>query len=126
MKRFMHLQSLLNQQSIFSAQILVFVGILLSRFFQKSERTCRNSIPRSACVVGTVLTHGNNESAGKKKSVQITHAGVKSKATPYYKLKYERIAKRRGKKLAIIAITRMILTAVYHLLESGEVWIRLI
>lgn len=29
-----------------------------------------------------------------------------------YVLKYERIAKRRGKKRAIIAIARMILTAV--------------
>ncbi len=82
------------------------------------------------------LTPGNNESAGKKKSVRITHAGVclkpalvqcahavvRSKANPYYKNKYERIAKRRGKKRAIIAIARMILTAVYHMLSTGETW----
>ena len=33
-----------------------------------------------------------------------------------YALKYERIAKRRGKKRAIIAIARMILTAIYSML----------
>ena len=80
------------------------------------------------------LTPGNNESAGKKKSVRITragiylkpalvqcaHAAVKSKDLPYYRIKYERIFKRRGKKRAIVAIARMILTAIYHMLTTGE------
>ena len=30
--------------------------------------------------------------------------------------------KRRGKKRAVIAIARMILTAVYHMMKTGEVW----
>jgi len=47
---------------------------------------------------------------------------VKDKSHPYYALKYERIAKRRGKKRAIIAIARMILTAIYEMLSTGEVW----
>lgn len=82
------------------------------------------------------LTPGNNESAGKKKSVKITragvylkpalveaaHAAVKSTKSPYYKAKYENILKRRGKKRAIIAIARMILTAIYSILSTGEVW----
>lgn len=82
------------------------------------------------------LTPGNNQSAGKKKSVRITragvylkpalveaaHAAVKSSKSPYYKMKYEKIAKRRGKKRAIIAIARMILTAIYSMLSAGEVW----
>ena len=94
--------------------------------FSNSKRLC--------CWAG--LTPGNNESAGKKKSVRITragvylkpalvqvaHAAVKSNKSPYYKAKYERIMKRRGKKRAIIAIARMILTAVYHMLSTGEVW----
>ncbi len=93
-----------------------------------------NSSKRLCCWAG--LTPGNNESAGKKKSVRITragvylkpalvqcaHAAVKSKTNPYYKNKYERTAKRRGKKRAIIAIARMILTAVYHMLSTGETW----
>ena len=94
--------------------------------FDSSKRLCR----------WAGLTPGNNESAGKKKSVRITragiylkpalveiaHAAVKSKATPYYRIKYERISKRRGKKRAIIAIARMVLTAVFHMLTTGEVW----
>ena len=82
------------------------------------------------------LTPGNNASAGKKKSVRISragvylkpalvqaaHAAVKDKANPYYALKYERIAKRRGKKRAIIAIARMILTAIYSMFSTGEIW----
>ena len=82
------------------------------------------------------LTPDNNESAGKKKSVrisrtgvylkpalvQIAHAAVKSDKSPYYIQKYERIMKHCGKKRAIIAIARMILTAIYQILSTGEVW----
>ncbi|HEY5585327.1 MAG TPA: IS110 family transposase, partial [Ruminiclostridium sp.] len=42
--------------------------------------------------------------------------------SPYYKLKYESISKRRGKKRAIIAIARMILTAIYNMSVTGEAW----
>jgi transposase len=94
--------------------------------FGSSKRLC--------CWGG--LTPGNNESAGKKKSVrinragvylkpmlvQVAHAAVKDKKTPYYAIKYEQISKRRGKKRAIIAIARMILTAIFHMLSTGEVW----
>ena len=94
--------------------------------FSNSKRLC--------CWAG--LTPDNNESAGKKKSVRITragvylkpalvqvaHAAVKSDKSPYYKQKYERIMKRRGKKRAIIAIARMILTAIYQMLSTGEAW----
>lgn len=101
------------------------IGTDMSQF-DSSKRLCR----------WAGLTPGNNESAGKKKSVRITragvylkpalveiaHAAVKSKATPYYRIKYERISYRRGKKRAMIAIARMILTAVFRMLSSGEVW----
>lgn len=82
------------------------------------------------------LTPGCNESAGKKKSVKISRAGVylkpylveiahnavKDKKHSYYAKKYEKISKRRGKKRAIIAIARKILVAIYHMFETGEVW----
>ncbi|MFZ3131026.1 MAG: IS110 family transposase [Desulfosporosinus sp.] len=101
------------------------IGTDMSQF-SSSKRLC--------CWAG--LTPGNNQSAGKKKSVRITragvylkpalvqaaHAAVKSKTSAYYSLKYERIAKRRGKKRAIIAIARMMLTAAYHMLQTGEVF----
>ena len=97
-----------------------------------NDMTHFSSSKRLCCWAG--LTPGNNEYAGKKKSVRITragvylkpalvqvaHAAVKSKDNPYFRIKYERIAKRRGKKRAIISIARMILTAVFHMLSTGE------
>ena len=82
------------------------------------------------------LAPGCNESAGKKKSVKISRAGVylkpylvevahcaiKDKTNSYYAKKFEKISKRRGKKRAIIAIARKILIAIYHMFETGEVW----
>lgn len=54
--------------------------------------------------------------------VEIAHAAIKSKDSPYYRVKYEKIMKRRGKKRAVIAISRMILTAIFQMLSTGEVW----
>ena len=82
------------------------------------------------------LTPGCNESAGKKKSVKISRAGVylkpylveiahnavKDKTNSYYAKKFEKISKRRGKKRAYIAIARKILVAIYHMFETGETW----
>ena len=87
-----------------------------------------------ACWAG--LAPANNESANKKKSVRISKAGsylkpllvqcalaaINSKSNPYYRIKYNRIKKRRGHKKAIIAIARMILVNIYHILSTGEVY----
>ena len=81
--------------------IISEIGIDMSQFCS-SKRLC--------CWAG--LTPGSNESAGKKKSDK----------SPYYKKKYESLVKRRGKKRAIIAIARMILTAIYQMLSTGEQW----
>lgn len=84
----------------------------------------------------TGLAPGCNESAGKKKSVKISRAGVylkpclvevahcavKDKTNTYYANKFNKISKRRGKKRAYIAIARKILVAIYHMLLTGEVW----
>jgi hypothetical protein len=105
--------------------IISEIGTDMSQF-ASSKRLC--------CWAG--LTPGNNESAGKKKSVRITragvylkpalvqvaHASVKSSKSPYYKNKYNCICKRRGKKRAIIAVARMILTAIYNMFITGEEW----
>lgn len=107
-------------------QIISEIGVDMSQF-SHSKRLC--------CWAG--LSPSSNESAGKKKSVRISRAGVYLKPTlvqcahaavlvkeknPYYRLKYARIYKRRGKKRAIIAIARMMLTAIYHMLSTSEVW----
>ena len=80
------------------------------------------------------LTPQCNESAGKKKSVHISRAGVyikpilvqcannaiRDKNCSYFKLSYDAIKKRRGHKRAIIAIARMLLTSIYHILSKNE------
>lgn len=80
------------------------------------------------------LTPTNNESAGKKKSVKISRAGsylkpllvqcanavVKSEKHPEIRNRYLKIKKRRGHKRAIIAIARMLLSAIYMVLKKKE------
>ena len=80
------------------------------------------------------LTPTNNESAGKKKSVRVSKAGcyikpllvqcanavVKSTKHPEIRNRYLRLRKRRGHKKAIIAIARMLLTALYNMLKNKE------
>ena len=80
------------------------------------------------------LTPTNNESAGKKKSVRISRAGcylkpllvqcatavVKSEKHPEIRNRYLKIKKRRSHKRAIIAIARMLLTAIYMILKKKE------
>ena len=103
--------------------ILSEIGIDMSQF---------SSHHRLASWAG--LAPGCNESAGKKKSVkisragvylkpclvQVAHAAIKDKNCPYYGNKHSKIAKRRGKKRAIIAIARKMLVAIYHMLKTGE------
>jgi len=82
------------------------------------------------------LAPANNESAGKKKSVRIAKAGtylkpmmvqcalaaVKSKKQPYFTIKYGRIKKRRGHKKAIIAIARMMIVCIYHMVSERQLF----
>ena len=76
----------------------------------------------------------NDQSGGKRKSTRISRAGVylkpllvqvsnaivKSDKHPEFRDRYRRIKSRRGHKKAIIAICRMILTAIWNMLSKGE------
>ena len=78
---------------------------------------------------------GNNESAGKRLSgrtrkgnqslrtglVQSAHAAARSKDT-YMAALYRRIAARRGKKRAILAVAHAILKIVYHMLTRNTTY----
>jgi transposase len=80
------------------------------------------------------LTPQNNESAGKKKTTRISRAGayikpllvqcalcaIRVKSNPEIRSRYLSIKKRRGHKKAIIAIARMLLTAIYNILKKNE------
>lgn len=76
------------------------------------------------------VSPGNNESAGKK-SGRTTHGNKQAKSTlteaawaasrtkgTFYKARYHRLAARRGKKRAIIAVAHSILKSVYHVLKD--------
>ena len=53
--------------------------------------------------------------------MKAAHATVKAtQKCPYYKIKYERIMKRRDKKRAIIATARMMLSAIYAMISTVE------
>ena len=80
------------------------------------------------------LTPQNNESAGKKKTTRISRAGayikpllvqcalcaIRAKRFPEVRRRYLALKKRRGHKKAIIAIARMLLTAIYNMLKKNE------
>lgn len=111
-------------KSIFTAiGIISEIGVNMDEF-PSAKHTCS----------WAGLTPTNNESAGKKKSVKISRAGVyikpllvqcangvaKSDKHPEIRNRYLSIKKRRGHKRAIIAIARMLLTAIYHILKKKE------
>jgi hypothetical protein len=74
----------------------------------------------------------NDQSGGKVKSTRISRAGaflkpllvqvanalISSKAHPEFRERYRRIKARRGHKKAIIAICRMLLTAIWNILSK--------
>lgn len=76
---------------------------------------------------------GNNESAGKKRSGKTTkgnkplgvalnqaaHAAAHTRNT-YLSAQYHRLAGRRGKKRAIVAVAHSILVIAYHLIKRNE------
>jgi transposase len=81
---------------------------------------------------------GNNESAGKRRSGKTTkgnkalsialnqaaHAAARTKDT-YLSAQYRRLAARRGKKRAIVALEHTILVIAYHLINRKEPYLEL-
>lgn len=79
------------------------------------------------------MSPGNNESAGKRKSgrttkgnqwlratlVQVAWAASHAKDT-YLAAQYRRLAGRRGKKRALVAVAHSILVIIYHLLKKPD------
>lgn len=76
---------------------------------------------------------GNNESAGKRKSgrspagnrwlrallVECAWSAARTKGS-YFNAQYSRLARRRGKKRAALAVAHSLLTVVYHMITTGE------
>jgi len=99
------------------------IGINMSVF-----PTAKNLVSWAGCCPR------NDQSNGKVKSTRISRAGsylkpllvqvansiVKSDKYPECKERYRRLKARRGHKKAIIAICKMLLTAIWHILSNGE------
>jgi transposase len=99
--------------------IVTEIGIDMSRF---------ETAPRLAAWAG--VAPGNDESAGKQRSgktrkgnralrailTQLAHAAVRTKGT-YLSALYQRLAARRGKQRAIIAVAHSIMTSIFYMLS---------
>jgi transposase len=102
--------------------IVAEIGIDMSRF---------ETAPRLAAWAG--VAPGNDESAGKQRSgktrkgnrslrgvlTQLAHAAVRTKGT-YLSALYHRLAARRGKQRAIVAVAHSIMRSVFHMLSRNE------
>lgn len=122
--QFMHITQISGISTLSAIMIIAEIGVDMSQFESDKQ-----------LVSWAGLAPANNESAGKKKSVRISKAGqylkpllvqcslsaIKDKES-YFGAKYVKIKKRRGHKKAIIAIARMMLTSIYHMIRSGEVF----
>ncbi len=54
--------------------------------------------------------------------VQVVNALIKSSKHPEFTERYRRIKSRRGHKKAVIALCKMLLTAIWNMLSTGEVY----
>lgn len=81
------------------------------------------------------LCPGSHESAGKRKPIgtghanrwlraaltQAAHAASRKKAS-YFQVFYHRLAARRGKKRAVLALAHAILVVIYHMITTGRTY----
>ena len=85
--------------------------MLMGRSYSDQQWKCRGKksvrVSKAGCYIKPLL-------------VQCANAVVTSKKHPEIRNRYLRLKKRRGHKKAIIAIARMLLTALYHMLKNGE------
>jgi len=113
----------LSSDPMTAIAVISEIGINMSVF-----PTAKNLVSWAGCCPR------NDQSNGKVKSTRISRAGaylkplfvqvansvVKSDKYPECKERYRRLKARRGHKKAIIAICRMLLTAIWHILSNGE------
>jgi len=114
------LDSLPGIGPVSAQQIIAEIGIDMTRF---------PSVQHLCSWAG--VCPGNNESAGKAKSgrtnkanqtlrstlVECAHAASRVKSA-YFSAQYQRLAVRRGKNKAAVAVAHSMLIAIYHVLNG--------
>ena len=95
-----------DKNPLTAIQVLSEIGSDMSVF-----PTAKNLVSWAGCCP-------RNDTYFKPVLVQIANALIKSKKHPEFTNRYRRIKARRGHKKAIIAICRMILTAIWHILTD--------
>jgi transposase len=106
-------------------EILAVIGTDMSRF-----PTHRHLASWAKLCPGTNESAGQRRPAGTGKGntalrhalVEAAHAVARSKKDSYLGAQYRRIASRRGKKRAVIAVAHSILTIAYTLLRDGTTY----
>lgn len=118
------IQSLPGVKKNFAERIIAEIGVNMNQF------------PSDAHLSSWAgISPGNNESAGKRYSGRITPGnkwlktclteaawGASRTKKTYLKARYHRIAARRGKKRAIVAVGHTILTMVYHIIKEQSTY----
>ena len=74
---------------------------------QSNKKVKSRRISQAGCYIKPIL-------------VQIANALIKSKQHPEFKERYRQIKTRRGHKKAIIAVYKMLLTAIWNVLSKLE------
>jgi transposase len=121
------LQTIPGIKAVASAAILAEIGTDMSRF------------PTAAHLASWAgLCPTNKESAGKRMQGpmnrgnvwlraimgEVAWASIKTKASYFY-AQFHRVARRRGRNKAAIAVAHSLLTAIYHVLRTGQPYIEL-
>lgn len=122
LKAFEDVQTVPGFNQVNAASIIAEIGTDMSRFPDEKHLSS-----------WAAICPGNNESAGKRKSGKTRRGNNYLKATlteaawaasrtkdTALREKYHNIARRRGKKRAIVAVAHQLLKDVYHILDTGE------
>ena len=127
------------EQAIQKVDALPGIGIVSARTIIAEIGIDMSRFPTDAHISSWAgLSPGNNESAGKKKSSKITKGNPALKTTlvqcakvaaqqkdTFYAAQYQRIATRRGKNRATIAVAHSMLISIYHILKDNECYTEL-
>ncbi len=112
----------------FSARVLFLAIMNAKRFENKKKVANYGALTPTIYQSGNVtnLGHINRDGRGEIRRVllQCSHTVARMKSADSKPLRefFERIEKKRGKKIAVIALARKLLTTVYGVMKSGEVY----